>query len=93
MIDDVAFIEGLIKRQLPSVTVFQQSTDDADAEIDVQNVPGKDLAYVRLLLSHANAAAMHRDPDLAGRVIATLEQALDGPSADAQAVLDLRGAL
>lgn len=93
MIEDVAFVEALIKRQLPAITVFQQSTDEADAEIDVQNVPGKDLAYVRLLLSSANVAAMRSDPDLAGRVIATLEQALDGPSQDAQAVLDLRGAL
>jgi len=93
MIDDIAYIEGLIKRQLPAVTVFQQSTDGADAEIDVQNVPGKPLAYIRLLLSQQNAAAIRADEALAGSVIQTLEQALDGPSDESEAVLDLRGAL
>jgi hypothetical protein len=93
MIDDVAYIEGLIKRQIPAVTVFQQSTDGSDVEIDVQNVPGKPLSYIRLLLSRDNAAAVHRDPALSGSLITTLTQALDGPSDDAEAVLDLRGAL
>ena len=93
MIDDVSFVEGLIKRRLPAITVFQNSTDEAEAELDVQNVPGKDLSFVRIFLSRANAAALRNDPALAERVIATLEQALDSPSDEAEAALDLRGAL
>ena len=93
MIDDIAYVESLIKRQIPSVTVFQQPTDEADAEIDVQNVPGKPLGYIRLLLSHPTAQRLRADTDLAGRVIATLQLALDGPSDEDQAVLDLRNAI
>ncbi|MHB8621447.1 MAG: hypothetical protein ACYDAG_18120 [Chloroflexota bacterium] len=93
MIDDLSFVESLIKQRLPTITVFQNSTDQAEAEIDVQNVPGKPLSFVRLLLTHRSAAAIHRDPHLANRLIATLEQALDGPSDEAEALLDLRDPL
>lgn len=93
MLDDISYIEALIKRRLPAVTVFQQSTDGDDIEIDVQNVPGKPLSYVRLLLSPENAGALHRDVELSSRLITTLEQALDGPSEDTEALLDLRAAL
>jgi hypothetical protein len=93
MIDDVSFVESLIKQRLPTVTVFQNSTDEAEAEVDVQNVPGKDLSMVRVFLSRANAAAIRRDPNLADRVVATIQQALDSPSAEPEAALDLRGSL
>ena len=93
MIDDVSYVESLIKQRLPTVTVFQNSTDEAEVEIDVQNVPGKDLSMVRLFLSRANAASIRRDAALADQVIATIQQALEAPSAEAEAALDLRGAL
>jgi hypothetical protein len=93
MIDDVSYVESLIKRRLPTVTVFQNSTDEAEAEVDIQNVPGKDLSMVRVFLSRANAAAIRRDPGLADRVVDTIEQALDAPSDETEAALDLRGAL
>jgi hypothetical protein len=93
MIDDVSYVESLIKQRLPTVSVFQNSTDDAEAELDVQNVPGKPLSFVRILLSRDTAAAIRRDPNLADRVIATLAQALDGPSDEPEAALDLRQAL
>ena len=93
MIDDLTYIESYIKQRLPSVTVFQNTTDDAEAEIDVQNVPGKPLSLVRLLLSSANAGAIRYDVAIADRLIATLERALDGPSEQSEAVLDLRQGL
>lgn len=93
MIDDASFVESFIKRRLPAITVFLASTEDGTLEVDLQNTPGKPLAVVRLLISQANAAALHRDPNLADRLIATLEQALDGPSDEAEAILDLRGQL
>jgi hypothetical protein len=93
MIDDVSYIESYIKQRLPTITVFQNQTGDSDIEIDVQNVPGRPLNLVRLLLSRENAAAIRRNEDLAGRLIATLEQALTGPSDEDEALLDLRGQL
>lgn len=93
MIDDLSYLESYIKQRLPTVTVFQNSTNDAAAEIDVQNVPGRPLNLVRLMLSRDNAAAIRRDTALADRVIATLDQALSGPSDESEAVLDLRGEL
>ena len=93
MIDDVSSIESLIKQRLPAVSVFQNATDGAEVEIDVQNVPGHDLNLVRLLLSRDNAAALARDAALGDRLIATLQQALDGPSQEPEALLDLRGEL
>jgi hypothetical protein len=91
MIDDVSYIESYIKQRLPTVTVFQNSTDVAEVEIDVQNVPGRPLNLIRLLLSRQNASAVRRDQDLADRLVVTLEQALDGPSDETEALLDLRG--
>ena len=93
MIDDVSSIESLIKQRLTAVTVFQNATAEAEVEIDIQNVPGRDLNLVRLLLSHENAAALSRDAALADRLIATIEQALEGPSEEPEALLDLRGQL
>ena len=93
MIDDLSWIESHIKQRLTTVTVFQNSTDDAEAEIDVQNVPGLPLTLIRLLLTRDNAAAIRRDPNLADRLVATLDQALSGSSDEAEAVLDLRDAL
>jgi hypothetical protein len=93
MIDDLTYIESYIKQHLPTVTVFQNTTDEAEAEIDVQNVPGHDLTLIRLLISQQNAAALRRDTALADRLIATIEQALAGPSDQPEAVLDLRGAI
>jgi len=93
MIDDVGYIESYIERRLPVVTVFQNSTDESDVEIDVQNIPGRPLSLVRLLLSRQNAAVMRQDTTLADRLISTLEQALNGPSDESEAVLDLRGQL
>ncbi|GEM_PF-2941298 len=93
MIDDVAHIESYIKQQLPTVTVFQNSTAAAEAEIDVQNVPGRPLAMIRLLLGAQSARQLRSDPSLAGRLVATLEQALNAPSDEQEAVLDLREGL
>ncbi len=93
MIDDLSYIESYIKQRLPTVTVFQNSTDAAEAEIDVQNVPGKPLTLVRLLFSRDNASAMRHDPALADRLIATLDQALNQPSDETEALLDLRDPL
>lgn len=93
MIDDASFVESYIKRRLPAVTVFLAKAEDGALEVDLQNTPGKPLAVIRLLLSQANAAALRRDSDLADRLIATLEGALEGPSDEAEAILDLRAAL
>ena len=93
MIDDVSYIESFIKQRLPTVTVFQNSTHDSEVEIDIQNVPDRPLALVRVLLDRKEVAKLRRDPDLAGRLVATLQQALDGPSDEQQALLDLRGQL
>jgi len=93
MIDDLSWIESHIKQRLPTVTVFQNSTDEAEAEIDVQNVPGPPLTLIRLLLSRENAAAIRRDANLADRLVETLDQALSGPSDETEAVLDLRDGL
>ncbi|HEX6512707.1 MAG TPA: hypothetical protein VF157_10435 [Chloroflexota bacterium] len=93
MIDDVSYIESFIKRRLPTVTVFQNSTQEAEAEIDLQNVPGQQLNLIRLLLNRKNAAAIRQDPALADRLITTLEQALASPSDQSEALLDLRGEL
>jgi hypothetical protein len=93
MIDDVSYIESYIKQRLPTITVFQNQTGNSDIEIDVQNVPGQPLNLIRLLLSRANAAAIRRDEDLAGRLIATLELALSEHSEEDEALLDLRGQL
>ncbi|HLG73019.1 MAG TPA: hypothetical protein VK009_21575 [Chloroflexota bacterium] len=93
MIDDLTYIESYIKQRLPAVTVFQNSTDDAEAEIDVQNVPGQPLTLIRLLLSRQNAAAIRQQPELADRLIATLDEALRQPSDQSEALLDLRGQL
>lgn len=93
MIDDLSYIESYIKQRLPTVTVFQNTTDGAAAEIDVQNVPGLPLTLIRVLLSRENAAAIRKDSSLADRLITTLTDALRGPSDESQALLDLRGAL
>jgi hypothetical protein len=93
MVDDLSYIESYIKRRLPAVTVFQNSTDDSEAEIDVQNVPGHDLTLIRLLLNRQNASAIRQQPDVAERLIVTLDQALNAPSDQSEAVLDLRGDL
>jgi hypothetical protein len=93
MIDDLSYIESFIKQRLPTVTVFQNTTDDAEAELDVQNVPGQPLNLIRLLLSRDNAATLRADAGLADRLVATLEQALTGPSDEGEALLDLRGPL
>jgi len=93
MIDDLSYIESFIKQRLPTVTVFQNSTDDNAAEIDVQNVPGRPLNLVRLLLDRDNAAAIRHDSALADRLLTTLQQALEGPSDQSEALLDLRGGL
>jgi len=93
MIDDLSYIESFIKQRLPTITVFQNATDDSEAELDVQNVPGQPLTLVRLLLSRENAAALRHDAALADRLVATLQQALTGPSAESEALLDLRGEL
>ena len=93
MIDDLTYIESYIKQRLPAVTVFQNTTDEAEAEIDVQNVPGQPLNLVRLLLSRQNAAAIRQQPELANRLVTTLEQALSHPSEESEALLDLRGSL
>ena len=93
MIDDLSYIESFIKQRLPTVTVFQNTTDGAEAELDVQNVPGRPLSLIRLLLSRENAAAIRADPALADRLVATLEGALTGQSDEAEALLDLRGSL
>ena len=92
MIDDVSFVESSIKQRFPTITVFQNS-DAAEAELNIQNSPGQPLSFIRLLLSRANAAAIRRDLALAERVMATIGQALDGPSDEAEAVLDLRGSM
>lgn len=92
MIDDISYVETLIKQRLPAVSVFQ-NTDSTEAEIDIQNLPGRPLSFVRLLLSRDNAAAVRRDIALADRLMTTLQQALEGPSEEPEAVLDLRGAL
>jgi hypothetical protein len=93
MIDDLSYIESFIKQRLPTVTVFQNTTDDAEAELDVQNVPGQPLNLIRLLLSRDNAATLRADAGLADRLVATLEQALTGPSDQGEALLDLRSQL
>jgi len=93
MIDDVSYLEGLIKRRLPTVTVFQNTTDESAVEIDVQNVPDRPLGLIRILLTRDNVRAIRSDDALADRVIATLEQALEGPSDEHEALLDLREAL
>jgi len=92
MIDDVSFVESYIKRRLPTITVFQ-NTDSTETELDIQNEPGRPLSFIRLFLSRDNAVAIRRDPVLADRVVTTLRQALEGPSDQAEAVLDLRGDL
>ena len=93
MIDDVSYVESYIKQRLPTITVFQNSTGDSEIEIDVQNVPGQPLNLVRLLLSRQNVRAIRGDPALADRVVETLNQALNGPSDEEEALLDLRGPL
>ncbi|MDE3076590.1 MAG: hypothetical protein KGJ86_14315 [Chloroflexota bacterium] len=93
MIDDIAFVETLIKRRIPEVTVFQNATADAEAEVDIQNLPGRSLTFVRLLMTRASAAAIRSDPALADRVLTTLIQALAAPSEEPEAVLDLRAEL
>lgn len=93
MIDDLTYIESFIKQRLPTVTVFQNPTAEAEAEIDVQNVPGQPLNLIRLLLSRHTATAIRQQPLLAERLLATLEQALAGPSEETEAVLDLRQAI
>jgi hypothetical protein len=93
MIDDLSYIESFIKQRLPTVTVFQNSTDGTEAELDVQNVPGQPLTLIRLLVSRENAATIRQDPALADRLVATLDQALTGPSDESEALLDLRGPL
>jgi hypothetical protein len=93
MIDDLSYIESYIKQRLSTVTIFQNTTRDTEAEIDVQNVPGQPLTLIRLLLSRENAAAIRRDQALADRIVTTLEQALSGPSEEPEALLDLRGEL
>ncbi|MGH2366132.1 MAG: hypothetical protein ACRDHX_15980 [Chloroflexota bacterium] len=90
MIDDIAFIESLIKRSLPDITVFQNATDGDSSEIDLQNVPGRSLSFIRLLLSDASARAIRQDTALANQVLATIGQALTAPSDEPEAVLDLR---
>jgi len=93
MIDDLSFIESFIKQRLPTVTVFQNTTDGSAAEIDIQNVPGQPITLIRLLLSRDNAAALRQDAAFADQLVATLEQALTGPSDESEALLDLRGKL
>ncbi|MBV9119525.1 MAG: hypothetical protein JOZ39_02370 [Chloroflexi bacterium] len=93
MIDDVSFLESYIKQLIPTITVFQNTTDEAEVELDVQNEPGRPLSFIRVLLTRENAAALRRDHDLASRVVATLRGALEGPSDEPEAVLDLRQAL
>ena len=90
MIDDIAFVETQLKRHLPEVTVFQNHTDEAEAEIDIQNLPGRPLAFIRLLLTRATAISIRSDPAIADQVITTIQQALEGPSDEPEAVLDLR---
>jgi hypothetical protein len=92
-IDDLSYIESFIKQRLSTVTVFQNTTGDSEAELDVQNVPGQPLTLIRLLLSRENAAALRQDAALADRLVATLQQALAGPSDQSEALLDLRGQL
>lgn len=92
MIDDISFLESYIKQRLPTVSVFQ-NTDSTEAELNIQNEPGKPLSFIRLLLTRDNAAAIRRDPALANRVILTLQQALDSPSDEPEALLDLRAPL
>jgi hypothetical protein len=93
VIDDLAFVETLIQQRLASATVFQANTDASEAEIDVQNVPGKSPRLVRVLFSRANAAALRADPALAERVLTTLQDALEAPSNEEEVMLDLRDAL
>jgi len=90
VIDDIAFIESLIKRSLPDITVFQNATDGDSSEIDLQNIPGRPLSFIRLLLSDTSARAIRQDTALANQVLATISQALAEPSAESEAVLDLR---
>jgi len=56
-------------------------------------VPGQPLTLIRLLLSRQNAAAIRQQPELADRLIATLDEALRQPSDQSEALLDLRGQL
>lgn len=90
MIDDLTYIESYIKQRLPAVTVFQNTTDGAEAEIDIQNVPGQPLNLIRLLLSRQTALALRQQPELADRLVATLDQALSQTSDEPEALLDLR---
>jgi hypothetical protein len=90
MIDDLTYIESYIKQRLPTLTLFQNTTQDAEAEIDVQNVPGQPLNLVRILISRRNAAALRQDAALADRLVATIRQALNAPSDQTEALLDLR---
>ena len=93
MIDDLAFIEALIQQRLTSAMVFQANTHTSEAEIEVQNVPGKSPRLLRVLFNRADAAALGADPALAERVLATLQDALEAPSSEEEALLDLRDAL
>ncbi len=91
MIDQVNFVESVIGLELPAVTVFRNSAPAGEIELDLQNIPGRPLAIVRLLLSDATGDAIVRDAALRTRVVETLRQAFDGPSDFPEAILDLRG--
>ena len=90
MTNDLAYAETFIQQRLPENAVFQ-SNDHAQAELDIQNLPGRSPQLVRVLLSHKNAAAMRRDPAFAEQVIATIRQALETPSGEQDGILDLQG--
>ena len=90
MADDLAYAETFIQQRLPENAVFQ-STDHAQAELDIQNLPGRSPQIVRVLLNRENAAALRSDPDFAERLIATLKDALNTASDEQEAILDLQG--
>ena len=67
-------------------------TRPSGAEIDIQNLPGKRPALIRLRFARGDAARLHTKRALVAATVADLRTLLEAPSAEEEMTVDMGSA-
>lgn len=90
LVDDVTWVEALIQSRLPDRFVYQDTVGQDGAEIQIQNLPSKRPALVRVLFQHADALAMRGSAELARDVALDIAGIVTGADTAKEVIVDLR---